>query len=107
LKDSLWVFDGMELKAWPDINEVLDATGETGKEAPSPVSIPVDFYPLSILLEKGIVLGVESDLVQRRDVNFSYFHFAIRVCFTIYVVMMQQLILNRHTLYFQIYFGST
>ncbi|KAF5238118.1 hypothetical protein FAUST_5727 [Fusarium austroamericanum] len=78
LKDSLWVFDGMELKAWPDISEVLDATGENGKESPSPVSIPVDFYPLSILLEKGIILGVESDLVQRRDVNFSYFHFAIR-----------------------------
>jgi hypothetical protein len=71
----------MELKAWPDISQVLDAAGDNGKEPPSPVSIPVDFYPLSVLLEKGIVLGVESDLVQRRDVNFSYFHFAIRVCF--------------------------
>ncbi|KAM5356255.1 hypothetical protein ACJ41O_002901 [Fusarium nematophilum] len=78
LRDSLWVFDGMELKAWPNINDVLEAAGDSNKEPPAPVSVPVDFYPLSILLEKGIVLGVESDLVQRRDVNFSFFHFAIR-----------------------------
>ncbi|CAM1507280.1 Fc.00g069210.m01.CDS01 [Cosmosporella sp. VM-42] len=79
LRNSLWVFDGMELKAWPNINEVLEAvSGDSMKELPAPVSVPVDFYPLSVLLEKGIVLGVESDLVQRRDVNFSFFHFAIR-----------------------------
>jgi hypothetical protein len=80
LKDSLWVFDGSELKAWPDMTEVLEAaSGDMTAELPSPVSLPVDFYPLSILLEKGLILGVESDLVQRRDVNFSFFHFAIRV----------------------------
>ncbi|KAI8690656.1 RIC1 domain-containing protein [Fusarium sp. Ph1] len=78
LRDSLWVFDGMELKAWPNINDVLEAAGDNNREPPTPVSVPVDFYPLSVLLEKGIVLGVESDLVQRRDVNFSYFHFTIR-----------------------------
>ncbi|KFA47711.1 hypothetical protein S40293_08098 [Stachybotrys chartarum IBT 40293] len=79
LQDSLWLFDGTEMKAWSNISEVLDAaTGDGSRDMPTPVSIPVDFYPLSILLEKGILLGVESDLIQRRDVNFSYFHFAIR-----------------------------
>lgn len=78
LKESLWVFDGTELKAWTHFNEVLDAAGDVEKELPPSVSVPVDFYPLSILLEKGIILGVESDLVQRRDVTFSFFHFAIR-----------------------------
>lgn len=92
LRDSLWVFDGMELKAWPSINEVLDAvSGDSSKDLPAPVSVPVDFYPLSILLEKGIVLGVESDLVQRRDVNFSFFHFAIRVSQGQYVAILAQL----------------
>jgi hypothetical protein len=84
LRDSLWVFDGMELKAWPNINDVLEAAGDNNREPPTPVSVPVDFYPLSVLLEKGIVLGVESDLVQRRDVNFSYFHFTIRVYLTVH-----------------------
>lgn len=78
LKESLWVFDGTELKAWTHFNEVLDAAGDVEKELPPSVAVPVDFYPLSILLEKGIILGVESDLVQRRDVTFSFFHFAIR-----------------------------
>lgn len=80
LRESLWVFDGVELKAWTHFNDVLEAaSGEASKELPPSVSVPVDFYPLSILLEKGVVLGVESDLVQRRDVSFSFFHFAIRV----------------------------
>ncbi|KAK5987627.1 Guanine nucleotide exchange factor subunit R06F6.8-like protein [Cladobotryum mycophilum] len=79
LRDSLWLFDGMGVKAWANINDVLTAaTTDGGKELPTPFSVNVDFYPLSILLEKGIILGVESDLVQRRDVNFSFFHFAIR-----------------------------
>ncbi|KAM4059410.1 RIC1 domain-containing protein [Hirsutella rhossiliensis] len=79
LRDSLWVFDGAEVKAWVSVREVLDAaSGDGGRELPAPVSVPVDFYPLSFLSEKGIILGVESDLVQRRDITFSYFHFAIR-----------------------------
>lgn len=80
LKDSLWVFDGMEVKVWTRINEVLEAAStDGGVDLPPSVSVPVDFYPLSVLLEKGIILGVESDLVQRRDVTFSFFHFTIRV----------------------------
>ncbi|RYP64283.1 hypothetical protein DL771_008842 [Monosporascus sp. 5C6A] len=79
LRNSLWVFEGNELRLWPDVQDVLHAaSGDSTKELPPTVSIPVDFYPLSILLGKGIVLGVEPDLVQRRDVNFSYFRFSIR-----------------------------
>ncbi|KOS21119.1 Protein RIC1 -like protein [Escovopsis weberi] len=79
LRDSLWLFDGTVVKAWSNINDVLTAaTMDGGRDLPAPFSVSVDFYPLSVILEKGIVLGVESDLVQRRDVNFSFFHFAIR-----------------------------
>ncbi|KAG8409505.1 WD40 repeat protein [Metarhizium acridum] len=73
----------MEVKVWTNINELLDgASTDGGKDFPAPVSVPVDFYPLSVLLEKGIILGVESDLIQRRDVTFSFFHFAIRHTFS-------------------------
>jgi hypothetical protein len=54
--------------------------GKYTKDLPELVSIPVDFYPLSTLLGKATVLGVETDLVQRRDINFSFFRFSIRVC---------------------------
>ncbi|KAK3394549.1 RIC1-domain-containing protein [Podospora didyma] len=79
-RNSLWIFDGGELKVWADLEPVLKAIsgGEVTRELPPMISIPVDFYPLSALLSKAIVLGVESDLVQRRDVSFSFFRFSIR-----------------------------
>jgi hypothetical protein len=80
LDGSLWLFDGCELKAWPDMEPVMRAiSGELSRDLPAMVSVPVDFYPLSVLLPKAIVLGVEPDLIQRRDVNFSFFRFSIRV----------------------------
>lgn len=80
LRDSLWIFDGQELKAWTETEPVLKAiSSESSRELPPMVSIPVDFYPLSTLLPKAIVLGVESDLIQRRDISFSFFRFSIRV----------------------------
>jgi hypothetical protein len=80
LRDSLWFFDGNEMKVWIDIQDVLgSAPSDSGRELPSLVNIPLDFYPLSTLLGKGIILGVESELVQRRDVDFAFFRFAIRV----------------------------
>lgn len=80
LGNSLWLFDGSELKAWPDMEPVFTAiSGGLSRELPPVVSVPVDFYPLSVLLQKAIVLGVESDLIQRRDTSFSFFRFSIRV----------------------------
>lgn len=81
LQDSLWIFDGTNLKVWTDMDGVSRAIGgKYTKDLPELVSIPVDFYPLSTLLGKATVLGVETDLVQRRDINFSFFRFSIRVC---------------------------
>jgi hypothetical protein len=80
LRDSLWTFEGNDMKVWPEVLDVLrSAPSELGRELPPMVSIPVDFYPLSVLLAKGILLGLEPDLVQRRDVNFAFFRFTIRV----------------------------
>lgn len=80
LQNSLWIFDGSDLKVWTDMETVLNTIGdEQNRELPEMVSIPVDFYPLSTLAGKATVLGVEADLVQRRDINFSFFRFTIRV----------------------------
>lgn len=73
LSDSLWMFRGQDLLAWNDVEDVLrEGT------VPAPLNIPLDFYPLSVLLNKGIVLGVESEMMQRRDVTFTVLKFAIR-----------------------------
>jgi hypothetical protein len=80
LRDSLFFFDGKDVRVWIDMQDVLaSASVELGRELPSPVKIPVDFYPLSALLNKGIVFGVESELIQRRDTNFAYVRFGTRV----------------------------
>ncbi|CAK7203956.1 WD40 repeat protein [Sporothrix eucalyptigena] len=77
LRKSLWLFDNGELRLWTDTHEVLDAVLASGNVAP-PITIELDFYPLSILLSKALVLGVEPELVQRRDVSFSFFRYTIR-----------------------------
>ncbi|KAJ5637633.1 hypothetical protein N7490_007512 [Penicillium lividum] len=73
IRDSLWMFRGQDLLAWNDVHDVLQQ-----ETVPAPLNIPLDFYPLSVLLNKGIVLGVESELIQRRDVTFTTLKFAIR-----------------------------
>jgi len=75
LRDSLWMFCGKNLVAWSDVHQILQR-----EDIPKPLPVPVDFYPLSVLLNKGIVLGVESEVIQRRDVTFTILKFAIRVC---------------------------
>ncbi|KAK0733373.1 RIC1-domain-containing protein [Lasiosphaeria miniovina] len=96
LRNSLWIFDGSELKAWADLEPVLKAiSGEVARELPPMISVPVDFYPLSALLGKAIVLGVESDLVQRRDVNFSFFRFSIRTHLFLPDILRSYLVANK------------
>ncbi|KAL4868329.1 hypothetical protein BDV12DRAFT_103961 [Aspergillus spectabilis] len=73
LRDSLWTFSGKDLTAWGDVQDVLQR-----EDLPKPIEVPIDFYPLSVLLNKGIVLGVEPEAIQRRDATFAVLKFAIR-----------------------------
>ncbi|KAI9762676.1 MAG: hypothetical protein M4579_000294 [Chaenotheca gracillima] len=79
LGDSLWVFDGTQMRVWTDIQEVLRSMStEVGKDIPTPAMVNTDFYPLSVSLEKAVVLGVESELIQRRDSTFAFFKLTTR-----------------------------
>jgi hypothetical protein len=81
LRDSLWYFDGCDMRVWIDMQDVLaSASAELGRELPAPVIIPVDFYPLSALINKAIVFGIEAELIQRRDTSFAVLRFGTRVC---------------------------
>ncbi|RMX87942.1 hypothetical protein D0869_01991 [Hortaea werneckii] len=74
LRDSLWYFDGDSYHVWSDVQDVLaSAPADLGRDLPPTVRIPVDFYPMAAMSAKGIVHGLEVELVQRRDVNFSFF----------------------------------
>ncbi|KAL9625840.1 MAG: hypothetical protein Q9160_000160 [Pyrenula sp. 1 TL-2023] len=95
LQDSLWTFSGNDLKMWNDVQDVL----RMALEGPllnnlALLSIPVDFYPLSILLSKGVVLGIESEMIQRRDVPFTMLRFGIRTHLFIPYLIRHQLSQN-------------
>jgi hypothetical protein len=74
LRDCLWYFDGSTIHVWTDIQDVLaSAPADLGRDLPPTVRVPMDFYPTSLLASKGIIAGIDSDLVQRRDINFSFY----------------------------------
>ncbi|KAH9865489.1 hypothetical protein J1614_009074 [Plenodomus biglobosus] len=79
LRDSLWYFDGQDMRVWIDMQDVLSsASAELGRDLPTPVKILIDFYPLSALINKAIIFGVESELIQRRDTSFAFLRFGTR-----------------------------
>ncbi len=80
LRDSLWMFDGNNICAWTDVQDIIRSNLIEGLHTlPTAIHIPVDFYPTSILLNKGILLGVEPELIQRRDITFAFFRLGTRV----------------------------
>jgi RAB6A-GEF complex partner protein 1 len=80
LRDSLWYFDGTSMRVWADVQDVLNAAPmDLGRDIPPAIQISVDFYPLCALVAKGILFGVEPELVQRRDLSFAFWRFAVRV----------------------------
>lgn len=92
LRESLWIFIGDDLRMWTDVRDVLQNASDGNVSVDVPLlSIPVDFYPLSILLTKGVVLGIESELLQRRDVNFAQYRSTIRTHLFIPYILRQQL----------------
>ena len=92
LRDSLWYFDGKDVQCWMDVDDLIEAASTTNeRDLPRTVTINTDFYPISIVLNKGILLGIEADLVQRRDVQFAYFRFFIRTQLFLPPILRRQL----------------
>ncbi|KAL8946641.1 MAG: hypothetical protein Q9222_006989 [Ikaeria aurantiellina] len=79
LRDSLWYFDGTSVHCWMDVeNLLMSASSGDDREIIQPVSIDTDFYPTSILIDRGVVLGLDAEMIQRRDLHFAFFRHTIR-----------------------------
>ncbi|KAI9722813.1 MAG: hypothetical protein M1828_004509 [Chrysothrix sp. TS-e1954] len=83
LQDSLWAFDGQAMRVWTDVQDMLVSASTSseyggGRDLPAAVCLPLDFYPLSVLLHKGLLFGVEPELAGRRESGFSYFRTVTR-----------------------------
>ena len=92
LRDSLWYFDGTDVQCWMDVEDVVAAASSSNdRDLPPPVTIESDFYPTSVVLDKGIFLGIDAELLQRRDVQFAYFRVSIRTQLFLSSILYRQL----------------
>ncbi|KDQ54856.1 hypothetical protein JAAARDRAFT_37967 [Jaapia argillacea MUCL 33604] len=80
LENSLWGYDGQGIRVWlnaltieapkpSNINDVPETVKET-------VYIPLEFYPLSVLMDKGIIIGAEHETATRTNLPFVLFRHA-------------------------------
>jgi len=75
LENSLWAYDAQGMRVWLNAlsiesSRLPDASANDVKEN---VIIPLDFYPLSVLMDKGIIIGVEHETAVRYNLPFVMF----------------------------------
>ncbi|KAI4201975.1 MAG: hypothetical protein LQ350_002880 [Teloschistes chrysophthalmus] len=80
LRDSLWYFDGTSIQCWLDVKDLLTPTsiGNHG-DFPQPVTIQTDFYPTAVVMDRGVVLGLDTELMQRGDMHFAMIRHTTRL----------------------------
>ncbi|KZT74904.1 RIC1-domain-containing protein [Daedalea quercina L-15889] len=77
LENSLWGYDGQGIRLWLNaLNIESGASGSSGvtqENVKESLNIPLQFYPLSVLMDKGIFIGVEYEAATRTNLSFAMF----------------------------------
>ncbi len=91
LENSLWGYDGQAIRIWLNAlsleadrgraiaNADSSTEGEEDdddrdyKTIEESVSLPLDFYPLAVLMEKGIIIGADPETSLRKSLDFVTF----------------------------------
>ncbi|KAH7927372.1 RIC1-domain-containing protein [Leucogyrophana mollusca] len=78
LENSLWGYDGQGIRVW--LNALAIESDSSTDQGPNcvkeSVNIPLDFYPLSVLMDKGIIIGAEHEAATRMNLPFVMFRHA-------------------------------
>ncbi|OCF41006.1 hypothetical protein I317_05206 [Kwoniella heveanensis CBS 569] len=65
LENSLWGYDGMNMRIWLDALTIeatrVNSSSDSYESVEESVKLRLDFYPLSILMDKGIIIGVDPE----------------------------------------------
>ena len=86
LRDSLWYFDGENVRCWIDVQDILGSSSiEEGFS--QTIAISTDFYPTATMLHRGVILGLDSELVQRSDIHFAFMRHSLRVSHPVVVTL--------------------
>ncbi|KAI8909885.1 RIC1-domain-containing protein [Powellomyces hirtus] len=86
LANALWGYDAVSLKMWTNLNMTIDSTTTTatlGVWQPNPdlseaLRIEVDFYPLTVMLHKGVIAGVDEQLVNLASSDFCLYRINVK-----------------------------
>ncbi|CCM01611.1 uncharacterized protein FIBRA_03672 [Fibroporia radiculosa] len=79
LENSLWGYDGKGIRLWLNALNIESPTsaaievGAPQESVKESVNIPLEFYPLSVLMDKGIIIGVEYEAATRASLSFTMF----------------------------------
>ncbi|KAI0786104.1 RIC1-domain-containing protein [Abortiporus biennis] len=75
LENSLWGYDGQSLRVWLNALSIepIAAGDVEEQEVKESVNIPLEFYPLSVLMDKGIIIGAEHEAATRANLSFVMF----------------------------------
>ncbi|KAH9937401.1 RIC1-domain-containing protein [Fomitopsis serialis] len=81
LENSLWGYDGQGIRLWLNALNIESAVeagvsgspGVTRGNVKESLNIPLQFYPLSVLMDKGIFIGVEYEAATRTNLSFTMF----------------------------------
>ncbi|EPS99074.1 hypothetical protein FOMPIDRAFT_1125058 [Fomitopsis schrenkii] len=81
LENSLWGYDGQGIRLWlnalnieaPVESAVAVSPGVPQENVKESLNIPLEFYPLSVLMDKGIFIGVEYEAATRTNLSFTMF----------------------------------
>ncbi|KAH9821094.1 RIC1-domain-containing protein [Melampsora americana] len=80
LANSLWGWDGSKIWVWLDALRIEDSQltvdqqdGDGYAAVEGNLTIPLSFHPLAVLMDKGIIIGVEHETSIRKSFDFAMF----------------------------------
>ncbi|KAH9486681.1 Guanine nucleotide exchange factor subunit Rich [Psilocybe cubensis] len=78
LENSLWAYDAQGMRVWLNALSIESPPVDDPdvKDVKESVKIPLDFYPLSVLMDKGIIIGIEHEAAVRTNLPFALFRHA-------------------------------
>ncbi|QSL66326.1 hypothetical protein MERGE_000704 [Pneumocystis wakefieldiae] len=104
LRPSICAFCGTEIKIWMDFSNIIDDAGDQSndesflslKNDSNLITIPLDFYPIFFLLDKGVILGIKNTVTQQK--NLDFFNFRFDTMTTLFLPYVLERYLDRTTI---------
>lgn len=77
----IWTFHGSHIKIWTGFENInlSDLPSNASKYEIDVVELPIDFYPTTVLMSKGILAGIDQQVSTRNNMGSSFFRIQSKV----------------------------